>query len=99
MFPNKRIVLSVLHEIESVKALKKGEKGINIALEYDIGTSPVSEIKNSSDSTLNFALILGKEESVKRKTMKKSNFDDVDKATGPIKDHPFFSRHCHSHLA
>lgn len=77
----KRVVLSLQQKTDIVERLKKGESGNNIALEYGIGTSTVSDIKKNSASILNFVAVLEKEEgSAKRKTMKKSNLEDVDKA-------------------
>jgi hypothetical protein len=64
-----------------IKLFKEGESGKNVTEKYDVGVSPISDIKKNSELVLNFVSILERENgSTIKKTMKKAENGKVEAA-------------------
>lgn len=77
----KRVVLSLNDKMEIITRLKKGESGQTLAIEFGVGKSTITGIKNNSDSITRYAHNLDSEAgSSNRKTMKKAKSELVEDA-------------------
>ncbi|UYV79405.1 hypothetical protein LAZ67_17002495 [Cordylochernes scorpioides] len=77
----KRVVLSISDKMTIINRLTNGESGKKLAKEFNIGASTISEIKNNSQSIINFASVMEDERgSSTRKMMRKPQNDKVDDA-------------------
>lgn len=77
----KRVVLSMRDKLNILQQLNKGASGVNLAKQYGVGTSTISDIKKNSESLLKFTTTLDSEEGSKhRKTMKTAENKDLEKA-------------------
>ncbi|KFM65707.1 Src kinase-associated phosphoprotein 2, partial [Stegodyphus mimosarum] len=77
----KRVVLTMKDKVNIINRLKKGETGAKLADEYKVGTSTISNIKQNSESILEYASILYNEnDDSPRKMMRGAKNEQVDRA-------------------
>lgn len=77
----KRVVLSIQQKLEIIEKLEKGQSVKVLANDYGIGEQTVRDLKKKKSELLSFACSSDTASGMKkRKTMKKSTYDDLDKA-------------------
>ena len=76
----KRYVLSKKDKQIIISRLNKGEKGTNLAREFDISKQQISDIRKNKDKILKFADNIEASEGLKRKSLKLANDKRLDQA-------------------
>lgn len=77
----KRVVLSIQQKLEIVQKFEKGQSARALSTEYGIGYTTVIDLKKQKEKLLKFACSSDSTTALKRrKTMKKSTYEDLDKA-------------------
>ena len=74
-------VLSVHVKLAILERLNKGEGAEKLAAEFNVGTSSISDWKKQREALDREAQNMTIQEQKKRKTLKKSYFEDVDEVT------------------
>lgn len=77
----KKIVLTIAQKLEMISKLENGASRKQMCLDYGIGETTVRDILKNKEKLLNFASMSDSASGMKkRKTMKKSTFDELDTA-------------------
>jgi hypothetical protein len=77
----KRVVLSIQQKLEIIEKLEKGHLVKVLAKDYGIGEQTVRDLKKKKNELISFACASDSSSGMKkRKTMKKSTYDELDKA-------------------
>ncbi|KAG8235509.1 hypothetical protein J437_LFUL015743 [Ladona fulva] len=77
----KKIVLTIKEKLEVVDRFEKGEPAAKLAKEYGIGEQTVRDIKKNKNKLIEFSSQSGNGQgSSKRKSMRKSPYEELDKA-------------------
>ena len=76
----KQSVLSIKDKQIIISRLDKGEKGTNLALEFDISKQQISDICKNKDKILKFTDNIETSEGLKRKSLKLANDERLDQA-------------------
>ena len=76
----KRTVLSIKDKQIIISRLDKGEKGTNLAQEFDISKQQISDIRKNKDKILKFTDSIETSEGLKRKSLKLADHEQLDKA-------------------
>lgn len=75
----KRVVLSINKKLEIIDKLDGGARGSNLAREYGVGVSTISDIGKNKEKLLQFSHTLESNDgSKKRKTMKQAENNDLE---------------------
>lgn len=81
MDKRKRVVLPIEKKLEIISKFQKGQTVKSITIEYNVHEATVRGIIKQKEALLKFACSSDSSSSMKkRKTMKKSTYDDLDKA-------------------
>ncbi|XP_044268019.1 jerky protein homolog-like [Tribolium madens] len=79
MSKRKRVVLTFQQKLEILQQLNEGRRGANLAREYGIGTSTISDIKRNADAILKFVSNLDSQNQIsEKKTRKTAQNTDLD---------------------
>lgn len=77
----KRVALSIADKLKILEELERGVSGANLARQYNVGTSTISDIKKQSQTIKDYASKLNSEDgSTKRKSMKSAENQELDSA-------------------
>lgn len=77
----KRVVLSIQQKLEIIKQFEDGKSAKTLSQDYGIGDQTVRDLVKQKDKFLKFACSSDSSSGMKkRKTMKKSSFEDLDTA-------------------
>jgi len=78
---HKRVILSMKDKYEINKRLEKGESATKLSIEYEIGKSTITDIKNQKTSMSNIMSQPNSSDgSTSHKTMKLASSTDIDDA-------------------
>lgn len=77
----KRVVLSLADKLKILEKLDKGVTGKQLAEEFSVGTSTISDIKKNRSSIANFVSVLENEDGCSsRKAMKQACYQELEEA-------------------
>lgn len=77
----KKVVLTIAQKLEMISKIENGASRKQMSLVYGIGETTVRDVLKQKDKLLNFASVSDSDSAMKkRKTMKKSTYDELDSA-------------------
>jgi tRNA G10 N-methylase Trm11 len=76
----KCVVLSIQQKLEIIEQLEKSRNAKQLALQFGIGEQTVHDLEKKKNKLISFASSSSSSGMKSRKTMKKSIYEDLDKA-------------------